>query len=95
MSSRFFKISVCFERREDGGLRAYSNDVPGLVLSSLDVNGVIADVPVALGFILSRRLNAPIEVEPLPNIRDTLEDNGIVSRERFIPQSREYVAIRQ
>ena len=95
MWNRLFKISVCFERREDGGLRAFSDDVPGLVLSSLDIDGVIADVPVALSYILSKRLKATVEVEPLPNIREALEDGGLVSREHFVPGPREYIAIRQ
>jgi hypothetical protein len=95
MSNTKFKITVCFESRPDGGLRAYSDDVPGLVLSSLDIDGVLEDVPNALSVILSERLNAEIEVEPLPNIREALEDNGIVSPQRFIPGPREYVAIRQ
>jgi hypothetical protein len=95
MSSRTFKITVCFEPRDDGGLRAYSNDVPGLVLSSLDVDGVIEDVPAALSAILSERLGADINVEPLPDIREALEDNGIVVPRPFMSGPREYVAIRQ
>jgi hypothetical protein len=94
MYSRTFKITVCFEARADGGLRAYSDDVPGLILSSIDIDGVIEDVPTALSVILSERLGAEIEVELLPNIREALEDNGIVRPHQFIPGPREYVAIR-
>ena len=94
MSSRKFKIIVCFEARPDGGLRVYSDDVPGLVLSSTDIDGVLEDIPNALSIILSERLNAEIEVEPLPNIREALEDNGIVSPRSFIAGPREYLAIR-
>lgn len=92
---RTFKITVCFESRPDGGLRAYSEDVPGLVLSNTDIDGVLEDVPAALSVILSERLKAEIEVEPLPGIREALEDNGIVAPKGFIPGPREYVAIRQ
>jgi hypothetical protein len=98
MSSRTFKVTVCFEPRPDGGLRAYSDDVPGLVLSSTDIDGLLADVPEALSVILSDRLNADIEVEPLLGIREVLEHKGIVSRDQsaFVPRGlREYVAIRQ
>jgi hypothetical protein len=95
MSSRTFKITVCFEPRADGGLRVYSDDVPGLVLSSLDIDGIIEDVPAALSVILSDRLGVDIEVEPLGNIREALENNGIVSRQDFLRGPREYVAIRQ
>jgi hypothetical protein len=90
-----FKITVCFESRPDGGLRAYSEDVPGLVLSSMDIDGVLEDVTAALSTILSERLKADIEVEPLPGIREALEDDGIVAPKSFIPGPREYVAIRQ
>jgi hypothetical protein len=92
---RTFKITVRFEPRPDGGLRVYSEDVPGLVLSSLDIDGVLEDVPAALSTILSERLKADIEVEPLPGIREALEDNGIVAPKSFVPGPREYVAIRQ
>jgi hypothetical protein len=92
MSGRIFKITVCFESRPDGGLRAYSDDVPGLVLSSLDIDGVLEDVTEALKVILSERLKADVEVEPLPNIRQVLESDGIVAPP--VPGPREYVAIR-
>ena len=95
MSNRKFKITVCFEARPDGGLRAYSDDVPGLVLSSMDIDGIIEDVPIALSTILSDRLHADVNVEPLPNIREALENNGIVSPHPFMPGPREYVATRQ
>jgi hypothetical protein len=39
-----FKITVLFELRADGGLRAYSDGVPGLALSSMDGNAALADI---------------------------------------------------
>lgn len=95
MSSRNFRLTVCFEARPDGGVRAYSDDVPGLVLSSTDIDGVLEDVTKALEVILSERLNTDIEVKPLGDIRELLENNGIVPPKGFIPGRREYVAIRQ
>ena len=95
MSSRTFKITVCFEPRPDGGLRAYSDDVPGLVLSSVNIDGILEDVTEALKIILSERLHADVEVEPLGDIREALENKRIVAPKRFIPGPREYVAIRQ
>jgi hypothetical protein len=94
MSSRTFKLTVCFEARPDGGLRAYSDDVPGLILSSTDIDGVLEDVTEVLQVILSERLKANIEVEPLGDIREVLESNGIVGPKKFVPGPREYVAIR-
>ena len=95
MSNRIFKITVCFESRPDGGLRAYSDDVPGLVLSSMDIDGVLEDVTEALSVILSERLGGTVEVEPLPDIREALESSGIVAPKEFVLGPREYVAIRQ
>lgn len=89
-----FKVVVCFEQRPDGGLRAWSDDVPGLVLSHTDVDGVLEDVTEALKVILSHRLSADVDVQPLPNIRDALESNGIVAPKRFVSGPREYVATR-
>jgi hypothetical protein len=95
MPTKTFKLTVCFEARPDGGLRVYSDDVPGLVLSSMDVDGVLEDVTEALKVILSERLKADVEVQPLPNIREALENNGIVAPKSIEPGLREYVAIRQ
>lgn len=47
------RITLCLERREDGGLRVWSDDVPGLVLSHSDAEKVMADVIPALELILS------------------------------------------
>lgn len=46
-------VRVCFERRPDGGLRAWSDQVPGFVLSHHDVDKLIADIKPALETILS------------------------------------------
>ena len=92
MQNRPFKITVCFESRPDGGLRAYSDDVPGLVLSHSDIDGVLADVTDALRVILSHQLNAQIDVKPLADIREILENNGIVPPKGIVPHRQEYVA---
>lgn len=94
MGNRSFKVTVCFEQRHDGGLRAWSDDVPGLVLSNHDVDGVLADVPTALGVILSHRLDYEVVVEPLSDIRELLETNGVVAPKGVISGAKEYVAYR-
>jgi hypothetical protein len=59
------KIVVHFSRREDGGLRAWSDDVPGFVLSHRDAQAVMDDVEPALETILSSMHNRPVIVAPL------------------------------
>ncbi len=72
------KITVMFERREDGGLRAFSNDVPGFVLSHSDPMAVLSDIKPALEGILSHQFGAPVVVEQLAET---------------IPTQREYVTL--
>jgi len=66
------KIIVTFERREDGGLRVYSEDVPGFVLSHADCNAVMADVKPALEEILSAILKIRMVADPLPSLAEVL-----------------------
>jgi hypothetical protein len=58
-NKRRTKIVLTFERRDDGGLRAYSDDVPGFVLSHKDPELVIRDVAPALGRILPAMWSPP------------------------------------
>jgi len=53
------EITLKFQDREDGGLRVWSDDVPGLVLSGPDPVAVIGDVGPALSVLLiqARRLS--------------------------------------
>ena len=78
MNSKYLKIAVQFERREDGGLRVFSDDVPGFVLSGADPHAVMADVQPALQFIFEH--NHGIKVEfglVVQDMRATLEANGL------------------
>src|SRR6266516_4002534 len=61
--SDYVKIVVVFEPRADGGLRAYSDDVPGFVLSHSDPVAVLADVKSALEGILSHMYGTTLIVE--------------------------------
>ncbi len=60
-----YKVNVRIEPRDDGGLRAWSEDLPELVLSHADANKVMEDIPKAMEVILSHRLGAPVRVEEL------------------------------
>lgn len=46
------EVRIIIQRRIDGGLRVYSDDVPGLVLSGSDPTKVMADVWPALMVLL-------------------------------------------
>ncbi len=94
MSTRSFKLTVCFEARSDGGLRAWSDDVPGLVLSHLDADSLLADVPEALKVILSHQWNAEADVRALGDIREALQNHGVIPSQGTDPGFREYVATR-
>jgi hypothetical protein len=87
---RFAKIVVTLEHREDGGLRAYSEDVPGFVLSNPDPSVVLSDIAVALETILSSMWGVNVVAGPLvkPNGED---DDACRISEIPIPP-REYAA---
>lgn len=91
-SRRFFKVVVCFERRPDGGLRAWSEDVPEFVLSHKNVDALLADIKPALEVILSAKFGEDILTEPLVDLREALEERGIIERRAELPLSWEYVA---
>jgi len=42
------RLTVFFEPRPDGGLRVWSDDLPGLVLSGPDRDAVLDDLPAIL-----------------------------------------------
>jgi len=59
---RRMKVVVTLEDREDGGVRAYSDDIPGFILSNSDPVAVLKDIEPALEEILSYRLKRPVIV---------------------------------
>lgn len=87
-----FKVVITFERRDDGGLRVWSDDVPGFVLSHHDTDAVIGDIAPALETILSARLGGHVVAQPLVNLKDELERSGVVEPDLSVLSSAEYVA---
>lgn len=92
MTGSAFKVTVTFEAREDGGIRAFSDEVPGLILSSTDVDGLIADVPEALSVCLSHTLAAEVTVQPLPGIKEYLKDRRVIPSITSAPGPKEFLA---
>lgn len=87
-----YKVQVCIEPREDGGLRVWSEDLPELVLSHADAERVIADIPRAMEVILSERLGAPVQVEELSALPAFGADAGPPTRSPPAPARREFAA---
>lgn len=56
------KIVVRFEQRGDGGLRAWSDDLPGFILSHSDAQAVLEDVEPALETMLSAKFECAVKV---------------------------------
>ncbi len=78
--NRFARVSVIFEKRSDGGLRIYSDDVPGFILSSLDEKEVLEDVTPALEEIITKMVGQKVTVRilaPLPEFNQ---------KKRLIPE---------
>lgn len=92
VSQDMMKITVCFQGRNDGGLRVWSDDVPGFVLSNANAAAVMEDVEPALEAILSASLGRRVLVAPLTEARDyTLEPK--LQLDPFIrPTRREYTS---
>jgi hypothetical protein len=83
------KIVVVFESRADGGLRAYSDDVPGFVLSHSDSKALLNDVKPALESILSSMFKEPVVVEELSHLHEELA--GLFEKPSRRREKREYV----
>jgi hypothetical protein len=88
------KITVTIEKREDGGLYVYSEDLPGFVLSHKNARSVFSDIEPALSVFLSQKLDRPLAVKPLVGFRDALEKNGFIDPMPSAPVTRrDYAAI--
>ncbi len=85
MTTRSLKVIVKLQRRRDGGLRAWSDDVPGLVLSGDDPELVLADIGPALQVILSDMLGCEVQTSLLVPEQNMLihPSSGRVNNNRF------------
>ena len=90
MAQRYLKIQVVFERREDGGMRVYSDDVPGFVLSGANCAAVFDDIVPALKFIFEHNRGLNVEFGPVVDLRGDLEEQGFLPPTGHV--TREYVA---
>ena len=56
------KLVVQFAERDDGGLRAWCDDLPGFVLSHADAQAVLDDLEPALEAILGAKYGCSVQV---------------------------------
>jgi hypothetical protein len=61
----YLKVAVTCQLREDGGLRIWSDDVPGLLLSGPDPDAVLADVIPALAALFKHNRGMDVQFGPL------------------------------
>lgn len=81
------KITVRFVRRDDGGLQAHCDDVPGFHLSGADKSAVYRDVLPALRTLIRHNLDIQVEVYPLKHGIYQVEERSSDD----IPDEQEYV----
>lgn len=68
-----FEIEVRFENRPDGGVRAYSPDLPLFVLSHQDKDTLMKNVVPVLECMLSHRLKGNAKVVKLMRFGESSE----------------------
>ncbi len=87
------KIEVFFDFRDDGGLRAWSPDVPELVLSHSDPRKVIDDVPAALEMILSAKFDCAIRIDVDGDTTSVIDEIRAHGRDLSKAAAHEFTAI--
>jgi hypothetical protein len=93
--AKTFKVVLHIERRPDGGIRVWSDDVPGLVLSHRDPQRVLDDIKPALETILSEVMGCAVEAvrleryhQPKPGLDRVAERRLAAPRANFAPLGR-------
>lgn len=68
LSQGEIRVTVHIQQRRDGGLRVWSDDLPGLVLSHKDPKRVLADIAPALETILSAKMGCAVKAERINSL---------------------------
>jgi hypothetical protein len=85
-------ITVRFVKRDDGGLRAFCDDVPGFHLSGADPRAVLRDVVPAVETLMRRNVGLEVEVVPLQYARFELRERTPAKpTSEAIPEHIDYV----
>ena len=82
------KVTVRFKKRDDGGLQAFCDAVPGFCLSGRDRAAVFRDVIPALEALVAHNLDISVEVYPLKyGLYEVIEKDDV----QDIPEQQDYV----
>lgn len=83
------KIEVTFQPRDDGGLRAFCESLPGFVMSHSNAALLLADVEPVLETMLSSVMGCRVVVTPMIDVAEAL---GVHAPQSPVPlEHREYV----
>ena len=89
--SESIKIVIRLQRRPDGGLRVWSDDVPGLVLSHSDADRVMADIIPAVETIMADMLGCAVRASELVSADSIIP---MARRPRTLAERMQYLAAR-
>ena len=85
------KVTVRFLKRDDGGLRAMCDAVPGFYLSGKDPRAVMRDVVPVIERLMRHNLGIDVEVFPLQSPIYELRERVPAGEPDAIPEARDYV----
>lgn len=66
-------ITVILEDREDGGLRGYSDDLPGLIMSGRNRNELASRIAPAIKVLLEHKGFRDVTVRPARAVNEVLQ----------------------
>lgn len=82
------KVTVRFVKRDDGGLQAFCETVPGFCLSGADRSAVYRDVIPALEALVAHNLDIKVQVFPLKyglhEVRERVEADDIPEQQDYV-----------
>jgi hypothetical protein len=67
-----YRLTVFLEKREDGGLRVFSDDLPGLILSGREPERIASAIVPVIQRLFEARGYANVSVHPLRPVSELL-----------------------
>ena len=72
----FAVVTVTIEDREDAGLRVYSDDLPGLILSGSNKDAVFQNIAPAIRALFERKGLLDVTVHATRSLDDVLKNSS-------------------